>query len=140
MSRTGCLSFAMPLQAMVQAKNSSNSLRPQAAISSQITHKFCYTAENPCQKLNMSEQNQDLHDMLAVMSAQQEGAVYVPTEIAARLLQRVAELEQRLCKNCRFWISSARGAPCCCNEKNVELLATHVTPPDFGCVRFEKKT
>ncbi len=38
--------FAMPLQAMVKAKNSSNSLGRQAAISTRITHKFCYRPIN----------------------------------------------------------------------------------------------
>ena len=87
----------------------------------------------------MSEQNQHIHDMLAVMAAEQEGRPRVPTKVAVRLLDRIAELEQRYCKNCRFWRSTAMGVPRCGNERNVEILATLETPPGFGCVNFEKR-
>jgi len=88
--------------------------------------------------ITMSEQNQHLHDTLAVMAAQQEGRPMVPTEVAMRLLHRIAELEQQYCKNCRFWSSTGRSVPWCSNEKNVKILATLHTPSDFGCVNFEK--
>jgi hypothetical protein len=63
MSRTGCLLFAVPLQAMVKAKNSSNSLGRQAAISTPgLTHKLCYGAQilisagrsEPCRSIQVS--------------------------------------------------------------------------------------
>ena len=76
--------------------------------------------------------------MLAVMAAEQEGRPMVPTKVAARLLDRAAQLEQSYCKNCRFWSSAATGVRWCSNAKNLQILATLRTPPSFGCVYFEK--
>ena len=87
----------------------------------------------------MSEQNQHLHDMLAVMAAEEEGRPTVPTKAAVRLLHCIAKLEQRYCKNCRFWSSTATGVPRCGNERNLEMLATLETPPGFGCANFEEQ-
>lgn len=42
-----------------------------------------------------------------------------------------------LCKNCRWWELPATGCPIVITTEEAD--EDHITPPDFGCVRWEAK-